>query len=96
MRWALVVGAAVLLPAGVSATTWKVEEGESIQAAIDSAQYGDDVLVYPDGAVHFPTTPVQAAERKMSLDGVAVEFCRTEESLERLVGLLVDEEIHAG
>ena len=55
-----------------------------------------DVLVDLDRAVHLAAAPIQAAEREMRLDRVAVEFGRAQERLERAVRLLVDQEIHAG
>jgi hypothetical protein len=47
MRWLRITAVALLLlPVQLWADTWDVYEGESIQAAIDMAQPGDDVLVH--------------------------------------------------
>ena len=55
-----------------------------------------DVLVDLDRAVHLAPAAIEAAEREMGLDGVVVELHGTQERLEGAVGLLVDQEVHAG
>jgi len=48
-----------------------------------------------DGAVDFPPPAKQAAEREMRFDGLVVDPDHLQEMLERLVGLLVEQEIES-
>ena len=59
------------------------------------AQIGalEQVLVHADGAVILAASPEQAAEREVQLDRLRVDLDHLDERLDRLVGLLVEQEI---
>ena len=59
----LVVGAGV----GAAATTWYVEEGESIQAAMDAASEGDTIIVY--NGTYYENVNIN---KQLTLEGVGM------------------------
>jgi hypothetical protein len=56
----------------------------------------DEVLVHADRAIGLAATAEQAAEREVQLDGLIVDLDRLDEGVDRLVGLLVEQEIEPG
>jgi len=55
----------------------------------------EQVLVHADGAVVLAAAAEQAAEREMQFDRLRVDLDHLDERLDRLVGLLVEEEVEA-
>jgi hypothetical protein len=55
----------------------------------------EQVLVHADRAVVLAAAPEQAAEREMQLDRLGIDLHHLDERLDRLVGLLVHEEVQA-
>jgi hypothetical protein len=55
----------------------------------------EKVLVHADGAVVLAAPAEQAAEREVQLDRLRVDLDHLDEGLDRLVGLLVQQEVEA-
>ena len=55
----------------------------------------EQVLVHADRAVVLAAAAEQAAEREMQVDGLGVDLDHLDEGLDRLVGLLVQQEVEA-
>src|SRR6266850_1887239 len=55
----------------------------------------EQVLVHSDRPLHFATTPEQAPQCKMQLDGLRIDFHHLYEGFDRLVRLLVEKKIQA-
>ena len=53
----------------------------------------EQVLVHADGAVILAAPAEQAAEREVQLDGLRIDLDHLDERLDRLVGLLVQQEV---
>ena len=70
---------------------------EGRRLALVGGQVGavEQVLVHPDGAVDFALPPEQAAQREVQVDRLRVDLDHFDERLDRLVRLLVQQEIEA-
>ena len=51
------------------------------------------VLVHPDGALHFATTAKQATQREMQLHRLWIDLDHLDEGFDRLVRLLVEQKL---
>ena len=65
--------------------------------ALVVAQIGafDQVLVHADGAIGLAAPAEQAAQREVQFDGLRIDLGRLDEGLDRLVRLLVEQEVEA-
>ena len=55
----------------------------------------DQVLVHADRALDLAAPAEQAAQREVQLDGLRIDLDHLDERLDRLVGLLVEQEVEA-
>jgi hypothetical protein len=70
------------------------ELGERDQLLVGAqARALGQVLVHADGAVVLAAAAEQAAQREVQLDGLGVDLHHLDERLDRLVGLLVQQEV---